>query len=282
MEAGLILEGGGMRGIYTAGVLDYFLDAGIGFSRIYGVSAGACHATSYLSGQRGRAMRTVTDYAGDRRYASAYSFVTTGDFFGVDMVYNRIPNQLLPFDFDAYAASKTQLFAVVTNCRTGQAEYIPVQNMREEIPVIQASSSLPLLSRMVQVGEELYLDGGIADSIPLGKALSDGYRKNVVILTQHQGYQKGPNSMMPLVKLRYRNYPQLVASVAARSAQYNHSLELVHQEREAGRTFVIQPGAAVTIGRLEKNVERLHGLYQQGYDDAQRQSAALKQFLAEE
>lgn len=276
-NAGLILEGGGMRGIYTTGVLDFFMDKGIRFRHVYGVSAGVCHACSYLSGQRGRAMRTVTEYVDDYRYAGMRSLLTTGDYFGVKMIYDTIPNGLIPFDYEAFAASGASLYAVLTNCRTGKAEYLPVKELRRDMVIIRASSSLPLLSRRVKIGGEYYLDGGISDSIPLAKSIEDGNEKNVVILTQHRGYQKGPNKLAPLMRLRYG--APFAESIRGRHDRYNEALALAEREEAAGNAFVIQPGRPVDIGRLEKDKTRLMGLYKQGCDDAAANFGKLECFL---
>ena len=279
IDAGLILEGGGMRGIYTAGVLDYLLDSELRIAHIYGVSAGSGHACSYVSGQRGRALRAVLDYVRDPRYSSFRSLLTTGDFFGVKMVYDEIPNKLLPFDYDAFEASGAEVYAVLTNCRTGQAEYKRVKGLREGMSVIQASSSLPLLSRRVEIDGEYYLDGGIADSIPLARSIADGNRKNLVVLTQHRGYRKGPSRSVAAIELRYRRNPRFVESARIRYRQYNSSLDLAYAEEEKGNAFILQPKAPVEIGRLEKDLDKLKALYQNGYDDAKAAGDRLRAFL---
>lgn len=278
-NAGLILEGGGMRGVYTAGALDALMDEGITFRHIYGTSAGVCHACSYKSCQRGRAVRTVTDYLGDRHYAGLYSLLTTGDFFGVRMIYDTIPNRLLPFDYDTFAETPMKLYAVVTNCHTGLAEYLPVVDARRDLTAVRASSSLPMLSRKVKIGGKLYLDGGISDSIPLAKSIADGNRKNVIILTQHDGYRKGPNKLMPAIRLRYRRYPRLADSVEKRHLRYNDALDLIAEQQRAGNAFVLRPRAPVKIDRLEKNREKLLALYRQGLDDMLESIFELRSFL---
>lgn len=274
-ETGLILEGGGMRAIYTAGVLDCFMDAGVEFNHIYGVSAGACHACSYISGQKGRAMKTVTDFLGDKRYASFYSFLTTGDFFGVQFVYHDIPDRLLPFDHEAYEARGADFYAVVTNVETGEAEYHPVVDMRRDIILIQASSSLPLLSRMVEINGGKYLDGGIGDSIPLARSIADGHTRNLVVLTQHRGFRKKADSMLPLMKLKYRKYPRLVESLCRRHRQYNEALDLVEAEEAAGRAVVIRPESPLGVSRLEKDLTKLQEVHRRGYEDGKQAISKL-------
>lgn len=281
-DAALILEGGGMRGVYTAGVLDYFLDKKIEFPVCYAVSAGACHGSSFLAKQRKRAFHVTVDYLNDKRYAGLYSFITTGDFFGVNMVYNLIPNELNPYDYDEYGKYGGKFFAVVTNCKTGKAEYLQIKDMHKDISAIRASSSLPVISRMVEVNGKQYLDGGVTDSIPIKKSIEDGNVKNVVILTRDRTYRKPPSGIMRLIKAKYKKYPMLVRSIEIRHIRYNHAIELVEQERKAGRAYVIQPEKPVGIGRLEKNKEKLTALYNQGYSDGRKHYKALMNFLKEE
>lgn len=277
---GLILEGGGMRGVYTAGVLDFFLEHGVSFDSCYAVSAGACHGCSYLSGQQGRALRVTVDYLEDKRYCSIYSLLTTGDIFGADMAYNQIPNYLDPYDYEAFKKRKANFYVVVTNCRTGQPEYVPVEEMVEGLLAVRASSSLPLLSRMVTIKGTEYLDGGIADSIPLRKSQSDGHDKNVVVLTQAVDYRKKPNQLMPFIRIRYRKYPALVRQMERRYQQYNETLDYIGREEKAGRVLVIRPGKPVNIGRLEKDRNKLMVLYREGYEDAKAKHQDLIGFLS--
>lgn len=279
VQAGLIVEGGGMRGVYSAGVMDFFLDQGLDFSSCYGVSAGACHMTSYLSHQRGRAFAINVDYLKDKRYCSAYSLVTTGNLLGAEMLYDKIPNELNPFDYEAFLKNPSKFYAVCTNCRTGAADYLSVDDLRRDMNKIQASSSLPALARMVTVDGQLYLDGGMADSIPLRKSMEDGNDKNVVILTQHDGYQKGRNKAMAILKVKYRKYPKLIEAAGTRHIRYNEALAFVAEEQKRGTAFVIRPGHPVHVGRLEKNRQKLQALYEEGYADARKSWPALREFL---
>lgn len=278
-EAGLILEGGGMRGVYTAGVLDFFLDKDFIFKNVYGVSAGSCHACSYLSHQRGRAFAISVDYLEDPRYCSIQSLIKTGDLFGAEMCYHTIPDELNPYDYDTIDQFEGNFYAVVTNVKTGKAEYIPIKDSRRDIIAIQASSSLPLLSRNVPIGDQEYLDGGIADSIPIRRSIKDGNKKNVLILTRDPSYRKGPNKLLPVMDHRYRQYPNLVKAIARRHLVYNKTLDFIHQEVEKGNAFVIQPKRPVELGRIEKNKEKLKALYDEGYADAQESYEQLIDFL---
>ena len=279
-NSGLILEGGGMRGIYTAGVLDFFIDKDIYFENNYGVSAGICHACSYISKQRDRAYRVNVDYLDDKRYASFYSLITTGDYFGADMLYNKIPNELYPFDFKTYDEFKGNLYAVITNIETGKAEYIKLNDMNEDIIYVRASSSLPLLSRNVLINKKEYLDGGITDSIPIRKSIEDGNKKNVVVLTQPEGYQKSKNKLLPMIKIKYRKYPEFVKATANRHINYNESLNVIDKEVNNGNAFVIRPSKNMNIGRLEKDRDKLKALYDLGYKDAKNSYDDLIGFLS--
>lgn len=280
IRAGLILEGGGMRGVYTAGVLDLLMEEGLWFQNIYGVSAGAGHGCSYVSRQRGRAIKAVLDYVKDPRYASLRSLVKTGDYFGARMIYQEIPRNLLPFDYDAYCKSGMRLYTVVFNCRTGETEYLHARDLREQMIYVQASSSLPLLSRMVRIGENLYLDGGIGDAIPAARSVLDGNRKNLIVLTRHRGYRKGYSRAMKALKVRYRAYPKLMESLLDRHERYNAQLAFAYREEAEGRALILQPKEPVGFRRFEKDTDRLKALYENGYADAASRLAEIKALFA--
>ncbi len=278
-KIGLVLEGGGMRGVYTAGVLDAFLEAGLDFDGCLGVSAGSCHAASFLSRQKGRAFRVNVNYLQDWRYCSVRSWLKTGDFFGAEMLYDIIPNQLDPYDHAAFAQRKGWFRAVVTNVQTGQAEYPLIEQMQQDTIWLRASSSLPLLSRIVEINGQGYLDGGISDSIPIEAAIRFGCLRNVVVLTQCPSYQKKPNALLPLLRLRYHRYPQLIDALKTRHLRYNAALKTLRSLQKEGRVLIIQPQEPVTIGRLEKDRDQLNALYQTGKADGLAQLEALKAFL---
>lgn len=281
-QAGLILEGGGMRGVFTAGVLDFFLDKNIEFSSCYGVSAGACNACSYLSKQKGRSYDVIADYIGDKRYCSLYSLLTTGDIFGADFLYNVIPNRLNPFDYETFRSYRGKFYSVMTDCKTGLAVYYPVRDLKKDMDAIRASSSLPLVSRMVSVNGRRYLDGGIADSIPLRRSIKDGNRKNVVVLTRSADYRKPPFKLNGLISLRYLAHPELAKGVRHRSDRYNDTLDFIRSEEEKGNAFVIRPIQTMNIGRIEKNPKKLRQLYREGYRSAARCFDELQDFLGAE
>jgi predicted patatin/cPLA2 family phospholipase len=278
-SAGLILEGGGMRGAYTAGVIDAFLDNDLEFSSCYGVSVGACNAACFISRQRRRAYRVTTDYIGDKRYCSIRSLLRSGNLFGPEMLYHIIPEQLDPYDYDAFSRYPGKLYVVATNCETGEAEYFHVKNMREEVEMLQASSSLPLLAKIVRIDGKEYLDGGVVDSIPIQRSINDGNSKNVIALTQDITYRKEPMKIVPLMKIFYRNYPNLVHQLATRHVRYNQTLDLLAEEESAGRAFVLRPKKPVNIGRVETNKTKLAALYDDGYHDTMERMDDLIAFL---
>ena len=250
-EAGLVLEGGGMRGLYTAGVLDYFIDKGIYFRNCYGVSAGATQGCSYISKQRGRAYKIFTKYMQDKRYASFGNLLKEGNYFGKDFSLKKIPDELEPYDYDTFKNSGINFYAVATNCRTGAPEYLKIEDMRNEVDMdkVWASCSLPLLSKNVHIENEEYLDGGVADSIPVVKAIKDGNKKVVLILTRDINYRKKPNKLISVIKLKYRKYPKFVSVMEKRHSIYNKTLKRIQKLENEGKIFVIRPKAEVKIGR---------------------------------
>ncbi len=278
-NAGLVLEGGGMRGFFTMGVLDFFMDNNIMFKNIYGVSAGACHACSYISGQRGRALDMNTTYLSDKRYASLYSLIKTGDYFEKDFQLNVIPNQLNIYDYEAYKNAGVNFYATTTNCETGEAEYLQIKDMKTEIDMLWASSTLPLLSRMVKIGGKNYLDGGIADSIPVNYAIKDGNARVVVVLTRDLNYRKKLNNLMPVIRIKYKKYPKLINAIENRHKVYNKTIAYIRKLEEDGKIIVIRPLQKVALGRLEKNEQKLRELYKQGYEEAKKKLESLKEYL---
>ncbi len=278
-QAGLILEGGGMRGLYTAGVLDAFLDKEVEFSSVYGVSAGACHACSYLSKQRGRAFRVGVDYLENPEYCGVKSFLKTGDLFGADFSYGQIPDVLDPFDYEAFNEYKGKFYAVVTNVQTGQAEYKRITDAQRQLWVVRASASLPLVSRTIAVKGKYYLDGGVSDSIPIRRSIEDGNEKNVVILTRDKSYRKEPNSLLPLMKLRYPGKKAFIDSIETRHIHYNEVLSFLDEEEKAGRVFIIRPQEEVKVGRIEKDRDKLTDLYNLGYQDGMDRMEDMAAYL---
>ena len=281
IEAGLVVEGGGMRGVYTAGVLDYFMEKNLYFDDCYGVSAGACHISSYVSKQIGRSIKVTLDYINDKRYCSVNSLIKTGDMFGVEMLYDIIPNKLELYDYETFNKFKGNFYSVVTNCKTGKAEYIKIKDMKKDIIAVRASSSLPLLSRIVEINGKEYLDGGITDSIPIKKSIKDGHKKNVVILTRDKTYRKSKPKFLSLLKFKYKKYPNLVKAIENRYKMYNETLDFIEEEKAKNKVFIIQPKLPVKISRIEKDKDKLKALYNQGYEDAKEIYEDLMKFLEE-
>ena len=282
IQAGLVLEGGGMKGIYTAGVLDFFLDKDMMFSSVYGVSAGACHMCSYLSKQRGRAFDVNVDYLDSKKYCSVESLLTTGDLFNVDMCYHLIPDYLHPYDHDTFEQYQGKAYSVVTNIETGRAEYLRLRDMRKDIIKVRASASLPLVSRNVKINGKYYLDGGISDAIPLQKSIVDGNLKNVVVMTKEVGFVRKPSTQLGLIKARYLKYPKVYDLMLERHINYNNTLDFIERQQINGQAFVIRPKKASNVGRIEKNKDKLLALYEEGYQDAADCYEELKAYLGSE
>lgn len=279
-QAGLILEGGGMKGIYTGGVLDFFMDKEIMFSDCYGVSAGACHLCNYISGQRGRSYRISVNYLDMKQYCGAWSLLRTGDLFGVDMSYSLIPNYLDPYDYDAAAKYEGKAFAVATDIRTGKPAYLPMKDLRKDITAVRASSSLPLVSRNVEIDGKLYLDGGISDPIPVRQSMRDGNRKNVVIMTKEEGFVREPaGAQLALIRARYLRYPKVYELMRERHLSYNATVKYIEEKQQKGELFVIRPKQKSEVGRIEKDKEKMTALYEEGYLDAQECYAELLAYL---
>ena len=282
MKTGLILEGGAMRGLFTAGVLDVLMENKITFDGVIGVSAGAAFGCNFKSGQIGRAVRYNVRFCRDKRYCGLGSLLKTGDFFNTDFCYGEVPLKLDPFDFDAFEKDPTDFYVVCTDVETGQALCHRYTGWDDQgFDWIRASASMPLVSRMVEIEGRKLLDGGIADSIPAACFEEMGYTRNVVILTQPEGYRKKKNQALPLVRRKYRAYPKLVEAMERRHLVYNAELDYVAKAKAEGRMFVIQPEAALAVRRIEKNPEKLRAAYEEGRKTAIRQREALSEFLGQ-
>lgn len=279
MSNGLIFEGGGMRGIFAAGVIDYLLDNDIRFDSVYGVSAGACHACSYVSGQRGRAYATSTDYVDNPEYCSLKSLRKTGNMFGANFLYHKIPEELYPIDNEAFKERGMEFHVAVTNCITGKAEYPQIKDFFDDMEYIRASSSLPVLSQMVPIDGYVYLDGGIVDSIPVKESERAGNDKNVVILTRPCGFRKHQTPAMPVIRAKYRRYPNMVEAMAERFHVYNDTLDYIADGVAKGSIFVIAPMGPLDIGRTETNKDKLKKAYEEGYYVTEGLSQKLKNFM---
>lgn len=279
MKLGMVLEGGGMRGVYTAGVLDFFIDKDFYPDGIVGVSAGACHATSYIAKQRGRNFRVNTKYLSTDEYLSLKSLVKTGSLFGMDFIFHKIPEELDPFDYDAYNRANIEYIAVSTDIESGEPYYHVINDAKADIDYIMASSSLPLLSKVVKKHGRKLMDGGVGDSIPITFMQKRGYDKNIVVLTQCGSYRKGKNNLMPIIRHNYKAYPKFVEALDNRHIRYNQTLDELKQMEKDGSVFVVRPSKPVTISRIEKNIDKLRALYEEGYQDAKTQWDDLQKFL---
>lgn len=279
MKYSLVLEGGGMRGLYTCGVLDYFIKKDINFQMVVGVSAGACAACSYLSKQFGRGAAVNIDYIKDKRFLSISSLLKTGSAFGMDFIFDEIPNHLNPYDYQKFHTNPAAFYSVSTNIETGEALYRRIINMRTDMDYIKASMSLPLISPIVEIDGYKLLDGGIADSIPITFCENKGYDRHVVILTQYRDYQKGKNNLMPIIRHNYKKYPALIDALENRHLHYNQTLKKLYEMEKEGKVFIIQPQHPVTISRVETNPDKLKALYKEGYQDAERLMANLLTFM---
>lgn len=277
MKTGLVLEGGAMRGIYTAGVLDALMEHSVYTDGVIGVSAGAIHGCSYVSGQHGRSIRYYLKYMKDPRFMSFRSLLRTGDLVGVQFCYHDLPERLDVFDHDAFEQSKVKFYVVCTNVETGKAEYIHMESMKE-IAYAQASASMPLVSRIVEVGGKKLLDGGVADSIPVEAFVRMGYERNLVVLTRPAGYQKKP-SRHSLLRRVYWEYPEFVRAMEQRYLQYNQTLEILDRMEKEGSVMIIRPSRDPKIGRMEKKREKVLDVYQLGYGDAMEKIEQVKEFL---
>ncbi len=277
-KTGLVLEGGGVRGIYTAGVLDVFMEQGIQFDGVVGVSAGAVHGCSFLSGQRGRSIRYYKKYCRNPRFMSMRSWLKTGNVVETEFCYHELPDTLDPYDHQAFQACQTPFYAVCSNLETGEPEYIQITDMRSQIDVIRASASLPYFSQIVTVDGKPYLDGGCTDSIPAEAFRSMGYDRSVCVLTRPAGYQKSP-ARKGLDGWIYRKYPRFVQALRSRHQVYNQSLDFVRQGEERGELFVICPSVPPNVGRLETDPEKIQRVYDLGRADAEARLAELKDWL---
>lgn len=278
MKVGLLLEGGGMRGLYTNGVLDILMDNNIQIDEIVGVSAGALFGINYFSNQRGRPLRYNKRFAKDKRYMGFRSWLKTGNFVNREFTYYEMPVHLDIFDNEKYIESGKKLIAVATNVHTGKAEYFPIDNPFHQVEELRASSALPFLSKFVELNNNQYLDGGIADSIPINYMLDKNYDKIIVVLTQPKNYKKSP-SHPKLNQFIYKNYPNLVKVLNNRHQNYNQSTNKVRQLAQEGKIFVIQPSEAIKVKRLDKNPNILQNVYNIGVKDANNQIEQLKEFL---
>lgn len=283
MKKGLVLEGGAMRGMFTAGVCDVMMENALEYDGLVGVSAGACFGCNYKSHQIGRSIRYNLRFCRDKRYCSFRSLRKTGDLFGAEFCYETIPQQLDLFDYDAFKANPMEFHVVCTDVESGDPVYYQLTHATgDEMTLIRASASMPLVSRIVEVGGKKLLDGGIADSVPLKYFEQQGFERNVVVLTQPKGYIKTPNKALPLMRRALRDYPEAVNAIARRHEMYNATTAYIREQEKAGKCFVIRPKEKLIVGRVEHDPEKLRAVYEAGRQVMQARLDELNAFLRED
>ena len=279
-KTALVLEGGSFRGQFTAGVLDVFLENGITVDACYGVSAGALNGVNFKSKQIGRCNRLNLAFCGDSRYVGTKSFAESGSMVGYDFLFNDIQDHIDPFDNEAFKANPLDLYVAVTDVVFGTADYLPVKDATLDLDAVRASTSLPLVTPIVELNGHLYLDGGIADSVPVEHVLEDaGFDRAIVILTQDRNYKKGSYEFMTAANARYAEYPYLLDAIATRHDRYNEQREHIWEYERQGRALVIAPAKPVTVKHVERDASKLLDLYIQGRQAAQRQLEAIRSFI---
>jgi len=280
MKSCIVLEGGGLRGAFTSGVLEYLLEREIGFDRVIGVSAGACIGASFVSKQCGRNKKVNVEYPSDPRYMGFRHLLRTGSYFNMEFVFGELPGKLVPFDETTFYKNLTEFDVVTTSLQTG-ASVVFTKGEIEKIgldKVLVASSSIPLLSRPVPIGKESYLDGGVADSIPVKYALNE-IEKAVVVLTRPRGYRKEKFSHPFLFKMAFRKHPEFLMTLLHRNEVYNKTLDYCDQMEREGQLFIIAPSPEFSVGRTEKRLSKRIALYNHGYQIMSQKFEAMQQFL---
>lgn len=278
MKVGLVLEGGGMRGMYTAGVLDFFLENNIKVDGIVGVSAGVLFGVNYLSNQKGRTIRYNIKYAGDKRYIGFNSYIKTGNIINKDFAYYEIPFKLDIFDEETYEKSGIDFYATITNVDTGKAEYVKLENVLEQMELLRATSAMPFVSEIIEFNGNKYLDGGIADSIPVEKCKMLGYDKIIVVLTRQIEYRKKKSNTI-LAKIKYSKFPNLINAINNRYKNYNETVEKIIDMENKKEIFVIRPSKLINISRIEKDKNKLQEMYNLGLTDCKNKMSDLLAYL---
>ncbi len=280
MKTGLILEGGAMRGLFSAGVIDIFMENGIEFDAAIGVSAGAAFGCNYKSRQIGRVIRYNKRFAKDWRFCSLRSLIKTGNLFGAEFCYHTVPDEIDIFDTEAYLANPMDFYVVCTDVETGKAVYINSDEAGEDsLEYFRASASMPLVSTPVEIKGKKYLDGGIADSVPIQYFESIGYNKNVIILTQPLGFVKKPSSAAKLMKYALKQYPMIAKTMENRHNEYNETLAYIAEKEKSGEVLVIRPESALDIGRTEHDPERMQKVYDLGRAAGEKYLDKVKEFI---
>lgn len=280
MKKGLVLEGGAMRGLFSSGIIDRMMEENIEFDGLIGVSAGACFGCNYKSRQIGRALRYNLKYSSDKRYCSFRSLIKTGDMYGAEFCYHTLPETLDVFDGRTFEENPVEFYLVCTDVESGQPVYHKMEKSDYyELEWMRASASLPLVSRIVEVGGKKLLDGGISDSIPLKYFQNIGYEKNVVVLTQPRGYIKKENRLMPVIKTVLKKYPKLIDAMQCRHEMYNQTLDYIWEEERKGNILVLCPNEKLPIKRTEHKKEVLQAVYDIGRSVFDKRMEEIREFL---
>ena len=278
-QTALVLEGGALRGLYTAGVLDVFMENNIKADAIFGVSAGALFGINYKSKQIGRALRYNLKYAHDKRYMGMYSLFTTGNIMNREFCFNKLVYELDPLDFETYNNSNINFYAVVTNVETGQAEYIEIKDAKKDMEYLRASGSMPFVSKLVEINGKKYLDGAVADPIPFKKVLDMGYERIIVVQTRPSDYSK-TRSKMPF-QLIYRKYPAFIKTAKTNYIKYNETLDLIKEYENNGKIIALRPSKKIKMRRVEKNLSKLQAIYDLGVKDCRENLQKIKEYLTQ-
>ena len=278
MKSILVLEGGALRGIYTAGILDVLLDNNIQVDAVVGVSAGALFGINYLSKQKGRCLKYNLEYCNNKNYMGLYSLLTTGNIMNEEFCFHKLIYDTYPFDFDTFNHSKTKFYCVVTDVETGKAKYKLINDIEKDMEYLRASGSMPLVSKIVSIDNHKYLDGAIADSIPYSWAKNNGYDRIIVVETKSKSYRKEKPFLLPF-RLRYLKYPNFVHAVSTRFSVYNHEKDFIQEEEKKGNVFVLRPSLNIPIKRIEKNPKMIQKMYDLGVSDIQSRLTDLKKYL---
>ncbi len=281
MKLGIVMEGGASRTVFSCGVMDCFLEEGLMPDYFIGVSAGIAYGVSYLSGQKGRNLEIIKRYMSDKRYMGfRYLFDRNlKSFYNIPFVFGEVPNKLLPFDEKAFASFPGEIEAVVTNIRTGKAEYLKVPRNDRKFGVVVASCALPGLFQPVKIGKRYYLDGGVGDSVPYRRALEQGCDKVIVVLTRERGYVKAAEKSIRVASMLYHKYPLFVERLKNRADSYNQCMRELYQAEKEGKAFVIAPEDMLGVGRTEASPKKLSKLYKEGYFQAKESMHALRLYL---
>lgn len=281
MKTGLVLEGGALRGIFSSGVCDGLLEGNVMADYVVGVSAGIAYGVSYVSRQPRRNLEVVTRFAPDKRYMGVGNLVDKHNrsYFGLKFAYSTIPNELVPFDYAAFAAFPGAVEAVVTNLNTGKADYLPVPRDDRESVVLQASCAMPLMFPVFHIGGQPYLDGGVADAIPWQRALDQGCDRLIVVLTHTRSFVRKPDRVMKLIRRRYREYPAFLEVMERRAEVYNQNRQRLFQLEREGRALVIAPDSTLGVSRTERDTEKLRLLWAEGYQAAADRLEEIRAYL---